>query len=139
MKTLTEIRTDLQAHSSFFKMLSAKVFNRHASLDEVMQWVKANPAEFEAYSGVKVGEKKETKVLTREDAKAVKEHLETYAAKGRISVCRRGKYHVEIQAFDFTTEQLKEMLKECGYHLTRSLEGQFGEGVDWLLHIARPV
>ena len=139
MKTLTEIRKDLQAHSSFFNMLSAKVFNRHASLDEVMQWVKENPAEFEAYSGVKVGKIKESKVLTREDAKAVKAHLLTYSRPGRISVCRRGKYHLEIQAFDFTSEQLRGMLKECGYNLTRSLEGQFGAGVDWLLHIARPV
>ena len=139
MKTLKEIRNDLQAHSSFFKMLSAKVFNRPASLDEVMQWVKDNPAEFKAYSGVKVSEKKDTKVLTREDAKALKARIENYAGKGRISVRRRGKYNLEIQAFDFTTDQLHEMLKECGYTLTSVLEGQFGEGVDWLLHIARPV
>ena len=55
MKTLTEIRNDLEANGNFFNMLSAKVFNRHASIDEMIQWVKDNPAEFEAYSGVKVG------------------------------------------------------------------------------------
>jgi len=52
MRTLTEISKDLQAHTSFFNLLSAKVFNRHASLEEVMQWIEANPSEFEAYSGV---------------------------------------------------------------------------------------
>ena len=139
MKTLNEIRADLESNSTFLNLLSAKVFNRRVSIDEMLKWVENNPAEFEAYSGVKIGEKKEAVTLTRENAKSVKAHLEAYAGKGEISVRRRGKYKLEIMATSFSTSELQRILKECGYKITKSLTGKFGSTNDWLLHIVCPI
>jgi hypothetical protein len=142
MKTLQQIRKDLEANNAFFNSLSATVFNRRASIDEMMKWVKDNTAEFEAFSGVKVGEKKESVVLTRDDAKSVKAHLELYTGKGKVSVRRNGKYKLEVSAVDFSPTDLQGWLNECGYTIKQSLSGKFGAyGVshNWLLHIVSPL
>ena len=142
MKTIQEIRKDLEANSAFFNSLSATVFNRRVSIDEMINWVKDNTAEFEAFSGVKVGEKKEAVALTRDDAKSVKAHLEAHTGKGKVSVRRSGKYKLEVSAVDFATSELQGWLKGCGYTIEQSLSGKFGAyGVsrNWLLHIVSPL
>ena len=68
-------------------------------------------------------------VITKDEAAILKRKT------GFDGVQRSGKYKVNVQAFDFTTEQVEKLLNENGYNLIKIVSGQFGNN-DLLMHVA---
>jgi len=63
---------------------------------------------------------KTREVITKEEAAILKRKT------GFYSVQRSGKYKVNVQAFDRTTEQVEKLLNENGYDIIKTVSGRFG-------------
>ena len=72
---------------------------------------------------------KTREVITKDEAAILKRKT------GFDGVQRSGKYKVNVQAFDFTNEQVEKLLNENGYDLIKIVSGQFGDN-DLLMHVA---
>ncbi len=71
-------------------------------------------------------------LITKEDASNLKK------VTGFDSVCRKGKYKVEVHAYDFTTDQVETILNNNGFKLVESLSGQLGNN-DLLIHVSTKI
>ena len=63
---------------------------------------------------------KTREVITKDEAAILKRKT------GFMGVQRSGKYKVNVQAFDRTTEQVEKLLNENGYDLIKTVSGHFG-------------
>ena len=76
---------------------------------------------------------KTREVITKDEAAILKRKT------GFMGVQRSGKYKVNVQAFDRTTEQVEKLLNENGYDLIKTVSGRFGDterGRSLLMHVA---
>ena len=57
---------------------------------------------------------------------------------GFDSVSRKGKYKVEVHAYDLTTKEVETLLNSNGFNLDDSLSGLLGNN-DLLIHVASKI